>query len=816
MIAAQATCGCCAGVAHQTPLPVENRPGLSAIAYRVGTHAEFRASLMAGLTHPQRPKLADLGTRDDDDFTIALLDAWATAADVLTFYNERLATESYLRTARQRVSLQELGRLVGYRLRPGLAAQTYLAFAVERTPDVAADPHRDPGATPPATPESVRLTERLRVQSIPGPDETPQVFETLEPIDARAEWNAIAVARRTIQLLKQGDTHAYLDGVQLNVKRGDVLLLVGSSILEESWAVRVVTVATEDQDTRRTRVEWADGLGSSEWGVPPAATPQAYVLRKRVPVFGHNAPARTLIDSTAKGDWAFDLSSAGEPWVDLEGSHPDIVHDSYVVLSKPDHRELWAVESATELSRAAYAVSGKVTRLQLKDGEDYATFKAAVRETTVFAVSDPERLALVDDTSLVAGDFVDVPIDVSRMRPGRRLLIAGRTSSGLDHVEVVVVESIESHGAGSRIHFEEPLEAGYDRSTVLLYGNVAAASHGETVHEILGSGRAGAAFQRFDLKHDPLTYVRSTDAASGAEAALDVYVNDVKWDEALTLYGSMPSDRAYVLRSDENGKTYIQFGDGSRGARLPSGANNVRGRYRKGMGAQGNVKAQALGQLLDRPLGVKGVANPADAAGGVDPEKPGAARRSIPLGVRTLDRAVSLLDYEDFALAFTGVSKADAAVLEVRGRPTIVISVTFDGGDRLDDLRETIRARSDRRVPIQVLGATTHTFKVALRVAVDPEREPDRVLPRVERRFGRPTPSPCGTWSSRSSCRSSSPSSMGWPEYAAWTSTTSTRGRPRIAGSASRLRRRRWRPAATMRRPRVCSCWTRRRSIGSR
>ena len=136
-----------------------------------------------------------------------------------------------------------------------------------------------------------------------------------------------------------------------------------------------------------------------------------------------------------------------------------------------------------------------------------------------------------------------------------------------------------------------------------------------------------------------------------------------------TLFGAGPRDRAYALRTDEQGKTYVQFGDGERGARLPSGSNNVRAKYRKGIGAAGNVKAGALAQLLDRPLGVKGVSNPAPASGGVDPESEDAARASIPLGVRTLGRAVSLLDYEDFARAFSGVVKAQAAVLRLRARP---------------------------------------------------------------------------------------------------------------------------------------------------
>ena len=91
MSAATASCGCCSGVTQRTPLELENRPGLSAIAYRVGVHADFFASMIAGLTSADRPCLAKLGTRDRDDFSIALLDAWAVAADVLAFYNERLA-----------------------------------------------------------------------------------------------------------------------------------------------------------------------------------------------------------------------------------------------------------------------------------------------------------------------------------------------------------------------------------------------------------------------------------------------------------------------------------------------------------------------------------------------------------------------------------------------------------------------------------------------------------------------------------------------------------------------------------------------------
>src|SRR6516225_6839445 len=129
------TCGCCEGIQVLTPQSTANRPGLSALNYRVGTHGAFLETMKARLTTMtlQLPAadgqsietfmpLRDLTTRDSGDFSIALLDSWATVADVLTFYQERIANEGYLGTAVERRSILELARLVGYTLQPGVGA----------------------------------------------------------------------------------------------------------------------------------------------------------------------------------------------------------------------------------------------------------------------------------------------------------------------------------------------------------------------------------------------------------------------------------------------------------------------------------------------------------------------------------------------------------------------------------------------------------------------------------------------------------------------------------------------------------------------
>jgi predicted phage baseplate assembly protein len=193
------------------------------------------------------------------------------------------------------------------------------------------------------------------------------------------------------------------------------------------------------------------------------------------------------------------------------------------------------------------------------------------------------------------------------------------------------------------------------------------------------------------------------------------------------------------VQTDEQGKVWVVFGDGVRGARLPSGQNNVRASYRQGLGKDGNVRAGTLTQLMTRPLGLKSVANPVAATGGTDPEPPDQARRTMPLGTRTLGRAVSLLDYEDFALAFTGIAKAEARVLQLATGPAIVITVAGQDGAPvtagdgiLDSLRLALRHSGDPHVQVVLLSYQASPFRLGLKVKRDPAYKIADVLTAVE------------------------------------------------------------------------------------
>ena len=193
--AGEQLCGCCTGLTQETPEVITNRPALSSIAYRAGRYATFNASMLAALSDPSFPALAQLRTRDTTDFSIALLDAWAVALDILTFYQERFANEAFLRTAVDQRSVFELARLVGYEPSPGVAASAVLAFTLSSAP---------------GSPDNVLIPAGTRVQSVPGPGQTPQVFETSADLTAVIGWNALP-AQTTIPWQLAAVGHEHLD-----------------------------------------------------------------------------------------------------------------------------------------------------------------------------------------------------------------------------------------------------------------------------------------------------------------------------------------------------------------------------------------------------------------------------------------------------------------------------------------------------------------------------------------------------------------------------------------------------------------------------
>ncbi len=710
------TCGCCQGVHAETPRPVSNRGGLSTIAYRAGDFLSFKKSMFAALAATR------LTTRDDDDFTIALLDAWATTADVLTFYQERIANESYLGTAKETFSVLQLARLIGYELAPGVAANVALAFTVD-------------AAT--GAPGVVQLPIGTRAQSVPGQDEDPQTFETVEPLEARAIWNELHPRITEFRLPSKGDTDAWLTGTDTNLKVGDALLFV---VAGNNFDLSRVTKVEPDFDAKRTHVTWAPALNN-------ATNATVHAMRVQTPLFGAGAADPNTLAPAVVAKAKSAPASAGADWnytfggkVNLEGPHKEVAHGSLLVLANPDvaAAALYTVDTVAEVIIADYALIGKATQLTLTTTPDGNFAGVHYRGTTAYGANEVLGVAErpLETTSASAVQAIELAGKVDWVAGPRTVIIAD--ASGAE-AAAVLEASDSSDGTHTRLLFSAALKKKVDLLTTKIFANVAQATHGETVRETLGSGDAASPFQSFKLAQIPLTYVYAPEEASGKKSTLQIFVNDILWNEVETLYGAGPHARVYVTRREDDGTTFVLFGDGtSSGSRLPTGHDNIRAVYRKGSGEGGNVAAHKITVLLSRPLGLSGVDNPLAAEGGTSPQQLADARTNAPHTLLTLDRVVSLLDYQSFATATPGIAKALATWTYAGTSREVFLTVAgLHGAEIADDsppmaaLLGALAKSGDPHVPLRVVSFHRAGFFVKARVAVQSDHITGKVLDAV-------------------------------------------------------------------------------------
>jgi predicted phage baseplate assembly protein len=467
----------------------------------------------------------------------------------------------------------------------------------------------------------------------------------------------------------------------------------------------------------------------------------------RASLFGFNAPhPATLSDQTlthyhldGTKDWNF--KKLNQAAIDLDTTYPGILKDSWLVLSEPNYQELYRLTSVIEAAEAEYTLAGKTTRVALDTSENLDKFQNNYRETMVFAQSELLEIAQAPIETPITGATIQLAQAPLGLVKGQRLIASGKDSTtGEAITEIVHISEL----AGTRLTVTPQLKNSYARvaakpeESFSLNANVAHATHGETVFEVLGSGDASQRYQQFTLKQSPLTYV-SAATATGAASTLELRVNDLRWHEATTLFGRDSQEHIYVTRTGDDSKTTIEFGDGLTGARLPSSQDNVRATYRKGIGVDGLVKAGQLTSLLTRPLGIKSVTNPEDATGAQDRELLDDARTNAPLTVLTLDRTVSLQDYEDFSRAFAGVAKALATWTWDGQTKRVFITVAGPDGaeikadsDTYINLLAALQEAGDPFVSLRVKSYRPAYFRFAGKIKVNPDYETDAVLAAVE------------------------------------------------------------------------------------
>ncbi|MGH7232286.1 MAG: putative baseplate assembly protein, partial [Nitrospiraceae bacterium] len=424
----------------------------------------------------------------------------------------------------------------------------------------------------------------------------------------------------------------------------------------------------------------------------------------------------------------------------LERSVNGITNNSWAVFELPTKQfTVFRLNAAAESSLAGFSLSAKATGLKLATDDtgtalgDTTTDKSEnfrVRKTTAHVQSD--RLVLVQlpiDEPIGKGTPEQSQLTLDRMvlnlEESQAIVVTGERDDlpGVTVSEVLILDKIQHGGGFTTLFFKSPgMMFKYVRKTVTINANVALATHGETVTEVLGSGDAAQANQRFILKKPPLTYTASS-TASGAQSSLQVRVNSVLWEESPRLFGLDARSENYLIHIDDDGKAGVLFGDGERGARLPTGVGKAAATYRSGIGLSGMVGAGKLTLLMTRPLGIRGVTNPLPASGAADPESRDNARANAPLTVLAMGRIVSLQDAEDFARAFAGIGKAHAIAVWRNGVQWIHLTVASEAPVPSQD--GTVTALSDHRIDAgsqlgqHLVEAIEQSKEPSLRIRVD-------------------------------------------------------------------------------------------------
>jgi hypothetical protein len=786
----------CEGFSH--PAVILNLPGRSAIAYRVGDYASFRHALLLPLKDKdgklKETELTNWHPSAKGDLALQMVEWWAYLADILTFYNERIANESYLRTADLPESVQRLIRTLGYRPRPGIGAWGVIAALSNSS-------------------KPFILPQGFQIQSKPGPGKQPQIFE-LDADTAIASPDAVTADPVANPLLLQGNS-VLLQGQVTTVKPGDQLLLlkrgwigVESNSPFQNLGLRSNIARVSDSSLARSNVKSDLNYALVKVKqVDPVKDPRGKVNTRvtfgSVPTLPNSETAiaanyRLLKSTQSVYVWHYPTGKTkvvDSSLVHLDSLVRQIKVGDPILFEKPSKLVDINIGIVIQLLSAQFSVASLSTNIdesvppiispvkeqtlsqQLANVTDYAELiwyanpdepdddpekadptKPPNSESKKPPIPIPHtqltfqpslsndwknQKILVHYAWQEVGQLIETPATTfSPASPNVKPASAIALPTG---ARSLLIEDADGNGlsaTASEINPKPTLQlSNLPNSPVqlkpplqLLF-NLLSVSRGQTVPaEILGSGDASIAGQEFVLKQSPLTYLLSKDSTSGEnyKSTLRIWVDGIEWKEVPSFYGQPADARVFVTREDENQHTHIQFGDGINGARLSSGMNNVVARYRYGSGAE-SPDAGTLNVIVKPYPNLKAIRNPVPVGGGAEPDPPEQIRRYAPQSVLTFGRAVSGDDYEAIAAQTPGVARAKAYwTWDANQQRSLVKIYVGDDQSAVNAAKVALTGAADPNRPVVVEQAIAIPIKLILSLRIESTRLREPVVAAVQ------------------------------------------------------------------------------------
>jgi Baseplate J-like protein len=602
------------------------------ISYLAKDYSSFRQIILDRLSLI----MPDWRERHVPDLGIALVEVLAYAGDHLSYYQDAVATEAYLDTARQRISVRRHARLVDYLMHEGCNARAWVFVEMLRQETVTLKKDEVAFITVhnSALPETDRMLNHDRLRSLNLQLEDFEVFEAMG-----ADEISLFEFHNEIKLYTWGDFECCLP-------RG----ATSATLADEYWPVEKPPPPQDEcgDDDDPDQQSYGEKRHHPDDNNPDQ---KDHEEKRHHPDHGDSEPKRKL--NLRAGDVLIfeEIINPGTgEAADVDPAHRHAVLLTRVSLDKdnlngqPVVEIEWGADDALPFPLCLSAIGNAPDCERL--------------ENVTIARGN---IVLVDHGRTIGRSVVDDegPEDLGSV-PARETLAECSCTSCIP--EVAVVPGLFRPGLKEGpLTFSQPLPL-----------NAYTPDESEDPDEDHCPAKAQSAASL--VQQDPrqaLPQITLRSLLAGDPAVIGL---QPRYD----LLSSGADDNDYVVEMDNQARARLRFGDGEMG-RAPQSGEHFVASYRVGNGAAGNVGAEAISHIVLKNT-FSGITlrprNPLVAAGGAEPETTDRVKLFAPYAFRaTLQRAITAEDYAAIAMRHPRVQSATAILRWTGAWYEVVVAV---------------------------------------------------------------------------------------------------------------------------------------------
>lgn len=677
----------------------------------------------AGLRQLMLDRLAvtmpDWTEQHEPDIWITLVELLAYIGDDLSYYQDAVATEAYLQTARNRVSVRRHARLVGYRLHEGCNARAWVCVNVTSPVSLPLEDVRFAaagawvGEGPPVLDASTFPTDTLASFQQYTPLSVQPCAHGLESVVK------LLPAHNAIELWSWGERDSYLASGAT------------SAVLTDG-----APPSSKDDVLQRTlELRAGDVLILEQTGDPLTlgAGPADPTLRQAVRLTGVHRLMDALYEQPLlEVQWAPE-DALGFNLAVTAGSNRCSQASGNVVLVANAVAETEPIEvSAPALTRAGLGYATPfpdpqaVARHQARRLRSlYREWREQVSEWRLQASGGtPLSEAQLETLRLQVGirELERLGLPVRR----RGLHRAARAELEADALAELLARADRLlTGQRRRLESLAWLAEGTGPLDDVLIGELAE-DWGQELTAALAAGQPGSwGPAAIAITQDPRAALPVLQLADGAGGT---------WAPALDLIGAAPTNQVFVAEVNDQGIAGLRIND-------PPAATTLSASYWVGNGTAGNAEIEAINALVwtpsastatasggaagpSPPSGISLIRNPLAATGGIDAETISAAKLAIP-GAFTAgqQRALTAADYAALATVVPGVRRAAAELRFTGSLPVVDVAIQPElgedpAGELLAEVRRSLSAVRKIGQLVRVLPPRYRPLVVALDVTL--------------------------------------------------------------------------------------------------